>query len=828
MKKRLLFFLGQLCLCLYFNGVSVAQEKAQAPAAPQPTGSEGKLSGILTDSLTGKPIAYATVALLQQGSTQALNGTLTGQDGRFTFSQVPAGKYNLAISFIGYKTKTLQVLVTGGNADLQLGTIRLSPAATQLQEVNVQTLRPTITQEADRVVMQVEGSALAAGNTAYDVLAKAPGVYVDQEGNIQLNGRSGITVMLDGKLTYLSARDLRTMLEGMPAENIKNIEVITHPSAKYDAEGSSGILNINLVKNEQRGMNGSVYAGTTYNGHLFGYSTGGRLNYKAGPWNTFVTLDMARRVGGREATFTRVFQGEAQTIYFDQVATGSYHVQGPPAVRLGADYSLNERQSIGFMAYYGTNFLHNDFLTDTYIGTSPSQPELYIDASNYVTNRFTNRTANLHYLAKYDTLGTMLSADLDYARITNAGEANFYNYYDSLASDQPIIKDFLYTHTPNGYDIYSAKVDYSRPLAKDGKLELGAKASRVISDNDSRFYFNNSEAPVLDPNRTNHFVYTENIFAAYLNWSGKVGEHFKVQAGLRAEQTQSRGELRTTGQVTERTYLNLFPSVFVQQKVSDDYELNYSYSRRIERPNYGNLNPFIFYRDPYTWVQGNPYLRPQLSHAFGLRQVFKQDYSLELNYQLNHDVIAEVPVIDAEKATTLYYNGNVDDAQNLSLTAVVPIKILKNWETRNTLVVSYDEYSTIVNAAPIINSQWSYMLQSNHTILLPFELRMELNGAYVAEEVYALYIVKPRWWVHAGIKKSFLDEKLDLSFNVNDVFKSQRIAVASKLGGGNVNDFDQYLFNRYYGVTLRYNFSKGQKVEERQRNSLEELRRTGN
>ncbi len=809
-----------LCLSLCFSAAVWAQ---QAPKG------NGTISGLLTDSLTRQPIPYATVALLLKGAPQALNGTLTDNNGRFSFSGMSAGNYELVFSFIGYKTKTIrQVIISEGKPAVALGTVLLRPAVTRLQEVNVQTLRPTITHEADRMVVQVEGSALAAGSSAYDVLAKAPGVYIDQEGNIQLNGRAGVTVMLDGKLTYLSARDLRTQLEGMSAENIKNIEIITNPSAKYDAEGASGILNINLKKNEMRGMNGSLYAGATYNGDLYGYSAGGSLNYKAGRWNTFLNLDMARRIGGREATFTRVFQGQAETVYFDQVATGQYHVQGPPGVRFGADYSLDERHSIGFVANYATNFLHNNFLTDTYIGPAPNQPALYIDANNYVTNRFTTRNSNLHYQGKYDTLGTTLSANLDYARISNFGEANFYNYYDSLQSDQPVIQDFLYTNTPNGYDIYAAQLDYTYPIAKESKLEMGAKASRVVSDNDSRFYFNNTEVPQLDPNRTNHFVYEENIYAAYLNWSGKAGERFKVQAGLRAEQTQSRGELRTTGQVKERHYLNLFPSVFVQQKVSDDYQLNYSYSRRIQRPNYGNLNPFMFYRDPYTWVQGNPDLRPQLTHAFGIRQVFKQDYSLELNYQLNHDVIAEVPVIDAEKATTLYYNGNVDDAQSLSLTAVAPVKIMKNWDTNNTLVVSYDQYSTMVNAGKISNKQASYMLQSNHTILLPLDFRVELNGAYNSREVYALYVVKPRWWVHLGLKKSFMDEKLDLSFNVNDVFKSQRIAVAAKVGEGNVNDFDQYLFNRYFGLTLRYHFNKGQKVEERERNSLEELQRTGN
>ena len=357
MKKSLLFLLGQLCLFLSLTVTASAQDQTQAPA-PEASKGIGTISGTLLDSLTGKPIEFATVALLQSGSTQATNSTLTDSDGRFAFTGVAPGKYDITFSFIGYDTKTIrQLSVTAGNPKVVTGPVMLRPVSTQLKEVNVQTLRPTITQEADRMVVNVEGTAMAAGSTAYDVLAKSPGVFIDQDGNIQLNGRSGATIMLDGKLTYLSARDLRTLLEGMSAENIKNIEIITNPSAKYDAEGSSGILNINLKKNTQQGMNGSVYAGYTYNGKQHGYTTGANINYKSSNWNSFLNLDMARRVGGREATFTRIFYGETSTTYFDQVATGNYMVQGPPSVRLGTDYSLNDKHSVGFMANYGTNFL---------------------------------------------------------------------------------------------------------------------------------------------------------------------------------------------------------------------------------------------------------------------------------------------------------------------------------------------------------------------------------------------------------------------------------------------------------------------------------------
>ncbi|MCP2045911.1 TonB-dependent receptor domain-containing protein [Pontibacter sp. HSC-36F09] len=816
MKKSVLFLMGLLCLFLSVSSAAWAQEA-------------GKISGTLSDSLTGKPIEYATVALLQSGNTQALQSALTDANGRFSFEGIAPGNYQLAISFLGYQKKFIsRVAVNAAKPETAVGNIRLVPSTTQLKEVTVEALRPTITQEADRMVVSIEGTALAAGRTAYDVLATLPGVFIDQEGNIQLNGRAGVTIMLDGKLTYLSARDLRSLLEGMSAENIRNIEIISNPSSKYDAEGSSGILNINLKKNTLQGINGSAYAGANYNGKQYGFSTGGNINHRTGPWNSFLNLDMARRVGGRDATFNRVFQGDESTTHFDQVATGNYEVQGPPAVRVGTDYSFDDRHSVGVMGYFNTNKLHADFLTETYIGNAPNQPTQFIDADNFNQNRFTNFTTNLHYMGKYDTIGTTLTADLDFVKIKNRGDANFFNYFYDLETGLPPTQDFLYTNTPNEFDIFAAKVDFTRPLANGRKLELGAKASRVVSDNDSRFYFNNSEKLQLDERRTNHFVYDENIYAGYLNLNSKLGEQLSVQAGLRAEYTTSRGESITTRDVNDRDYLNLFPSLFVQQEVSDNYQINYNYSRRIQRPNYGQLNPFFAYRDPYTYWQGNPDLRPQYTHAMGITQVFKKTYNLVLNYQLNRDVIAELPEIIPETSTTIYYVGNVPKSRNLSLIAIVPFTIMKNWESSNTMLLSYNEFSAVVNKQQMINDQVFYMLQTNHTIMLPKKIKMEVNGVYQGPAAYALYVVDPRWWVNVGVKKSFLDETLELSVNANDIFKTQDLIISALVGEGNVSDWNQYFRQRNVGFTLRYKFSKGEKPEERKRSTLEELIRTGN
>lgn len=782
-----------------------------------------KITGTILDD-KGKPVALANVHALKLPDSSLTVSGLSDENGQISMILPPGGRYVIKLTAIGYTTGFSKE-VDGNDNPIELGKMGMTPAARTLQEVSVSSLRPSIVQLPDRMVVNIAGTAMAAGNTAYDVLGRSPGVFIDHEGNIQLNGRGGVMVMIDGKQTFLSARDLRTMLEGMSAENIKSIELITNPSSKYEAEGLSGIININLKKNTQRGINGSVYAGINYNGTDWGHSFGGNINHKAGKWNTSLSIDRLRRVGGREATFTRIFLNPGVTTYFDQTAVGNFWVQGPPNFRLSTDYSINSRHSVGGMVYYNTLSSYQDFLTQTWIGNSPKNPEVYIDADNLATNKFKNLTTNFRYAWKLDTIGSLFTTDLDYIRITNRGQANFYSFFDSVDNSNDR-NESLYTNTPNGFNIYSGRMDVIKMLPKGRKFETGVRFSKVDSDNDFRFYFNNAGL-VLDPLRTNHFVYDEKIYAGYVNYVTDLGKKLTVQGGLRVEHTSSVGNLLTTGQITKRNYTDLFPSVFIQHKVSENYNVTWSYGRRINRPNYGNLNPFRSYRDPYTYTEGNPYLRPQYSHSFSITQTMKKVYVLTLSYQLNKDFMAELPKLDVANATTIYYTGNVDGAYSLGATAIAPLNITKKWTSQNTMVLSYYYNEIKVDEQLLVNDQLYFSLQSAHTIMLPKDIRMEVSALFQGPGAYGLYEIKPRSRVDMGLRRLFFKKKVDVTINVVDLFKGQRLKFNTRING-NVNDFDQYLRARFVGLTLRYNFSKGQKVEAKRRNNVEEVNRTGN
>lgn len=780
-----------------------------------------QITGRLTDEKT-IPVAFANVILMNAASKQSVAAAITDSAGNFRLASPSPGSYLLRFTAIGFAEFKTAVFEAGSSFSKDFSTIILQAEGKKLDEVTVVALRPTITQEADKLVVTIENTAMAQGNTAFGVLAKSPGVFIDAEGNIQLNGRAGVTVMLNGKLTYLSARDLRTMLEGMPAENIRNIEIITNPSAKYDAEGTSGILNINLKKNTQRGINGSVYANASYNFYKqTSYSYGGNINFKGGDWSSFLSVDGSHREGGRNSTFTRVFYGP-QTIYFDQAAIGNFKNDLPVSVRFGTDYSFNTKHSIGGMVYWADSKGTDEFLTDTYIGNSPKDYTDYVNADNLNRGRFKNLTSNIHYLGKLDTLGRQFSADIDYVNIRNRRESDLFNYYTDI-SGNITTNERLYTSVPAGYDIWSGKIDYVHPLNKKHKLEMGAKMSRVESDNDSRFYFNNGSL-IPDVNRTNYFNYKEKIYAAYVTWNGTLSKRVSAQAGLRAEQTDGVGISYTTLQVNSRNYLDFFPGVFIQHKVSDNYGVNYSYTRRITRPNYGNLNPFRAYRDPYTWYEGNTALRPQYSHIISIAQTIKKLYILTATYQLNKDVMSEIPILDVNTGTTIYTTGNVDDGYNLSLTALAPLRIAKKWESQNTIVLNQSKFNMTTNQGKVENEQLFFMVQSNHTIVLPQDFRVELNLVFRGPAASGLYRMASMHRTDIAVRKSFLKKKLEVTANVNDLFKGFRYLWTTNING-NQNDFDQYFRWRNVGLSLRYHFSKGQKVNIKQRSAIEEAGR---
>ncbi|WP_161888283.1 outer membrane beta-barrel family protein [Pontibacter russatus] len=787
-----------------------------------------QVNGFLTGTVKneqGQLVGFANVALLKAADSAIVNGTAADADGRFQIKSPAKGTYLLRFNFLGYvQLDSKPFDVTGEDFTKDFGSTTLKENAQVLQEVVVQGIRPTVVAYADKMVVNVEGTAMSGGSSAYEVLTKSPGVWIDQNGDLKLNGKAGVKVMINNKLLYLNGKELQNLLQNVSGENIKDLEIITNPSARYDAEGASGIININLKQNKDTGLHGSLHGSYQYN-ELNSYTAGAEVNYKKGPWNSFAGFDFAERANLRTNKMQRTLRNQQ-----DSKLNQNLREEGTrtvPTLRIGTDLELNQRHSLGFMADISVYNTENNIKALAKLVDGNSENDLLIDALNIGNGEKQNSTLNLHYLGKLDTLGTTLSADLNYVRLYSQDDAMFVNRLDSLGVPAGVSVNRLLYDNPNNYDIYAAKADLTKTIGKAGKLEAGAKVSRVTSDNELKFYEETDGAMYPDAKRSNHFIYKESILAAYASYATAIGKKLSIQAGLRVEQTFAEGNSVTMEQKTDMNYFNLFPTLFVQHAVSDNYQVRYSYSRRVNRPQYSALNPFIFYIDPYSWVVGNPYLKPQYTNALSITQTIHQRYNVVVGYAKTKDFIAEVPEQDAEDKTTYFQQQNLDKMESMDATVVVPLQILPVWQINNTATVIYQKFTAEREQRVLANERVSFMLQSNNTVQMPKDVRLELNAAYQGPVAYGLYRVNANWGVDAGLKRSFMHDKLDVTMSVTDIFKTKRMAGAINIDGNTITA-DQYRGTQSFNLSLRYRFSKGSEFKAGKKSiNLDEVNRAG-
>lgn len=765
-------------------------------------------------------LPFANVSVVYATDSAFVTGMATDTNGEFRLPVSAPGTYRLKINALGYRAWTSPVLMTNQAQAVQaLGNITLQASPQLLQGVTVRAQKPLLEQHPDRLVVNVEGSALAAGNSAFDVLSKVPGVFVDQDGNVQLNGKSGVQILLDGKRVYLSRRELQTLLQGLPATQLRTVELMGNPSARFDAEGAAGVINLTLKKDAALGLSGSTYAGAQYNGAA-GYSAGTAVNLKQGPWSSFGSLDAARRPTRQSTRMQRTFGSDSADLALEQQGeqTG---FRTAPTLRLGTDYDLTARHSIGASAHLVLADEATTFASETRLGPAVAAGAQRVLARNKQENRLPSGTANLHYLGQLDTLGTSLAAEVNYVTLRHQIRSDFQNQYAGAEQVQR-----LSSYNPVHYGIFAANADYTRPLGAKAKLELGAKHSRVRSDNNLAFYQEDGlEAAKLDLTRSNRFLYQEAIYAGYANLATSLGQRWQLQAGLRAEQTHSQGASPTLGQTSSRRYLDLFPSVFVQHRVSKNYQIGYQYSRRINRPQYEHLNPFVFFVDPYTVAQGNPQLRPQYTNSWQLSQTLKSTYNLTLGYARTTNYMAEVPTQRPLDTLTVLQQRNVRRFDQLSGTLVAPLRLLPRWQVSNVLSVAYQQFRTELPGQSGRNTRLHYFLQSTHQVQLPAGLKLELSGIYLGPQAYGIYQVQRLWWVDVGLKRSFLADQLDVSLNIADVCRSRHLRGAFQAASRTA--FDVYRGTQSISVQVRYAFRRGATFKAKTRTSnLEELSRT--
>ncbi len=801
MKK--FYYLSLFILSALSIGSAVAQDKII----------QGTINGTLADEFQ-KPIDYATIGLFKTTDSSLVKTTLTAEDGKFQFIAVKTGNYYLKISRMGFATyKGKAFNLNDVRLTVDLSKINLQSEGKTLKAVSITAVKPLIERKTDKLVMNVENSSVSIGSTALEVLQRAPGVTVDQNDKISMQGKQGVLILLDGKQTYMSSADVANLLRNMQSEQIESIELITNPSSKYDASGNSGIINIKTKKNKNGGTNGSLNASASQ-GKNFRGNTGINLNHRNAKVNVFGNYNYGHYQNSNILEIDRISNGTPDT-YFMQVGETNRKRRNNN-FKAGADYFINPKNTIGFLV---NGYLNNGSeATDnnTLIGKSFTQVDSSLIAKSTQKENYKNLSYNLNYKSILDSAGSEISADLDYSRYNGKDVANYENDYLFANGNRMRPLNIIRNATPTQIDIKAFKIDYNVSLSKTIKLEAGVKSSWVKTDNNlqAEEFINN--AWQNDVRRSNQFIYDENVNAAYTNLN-KQFKNTSVQIGLRVEQTNSTGNLITNNDVVERSYLDFFPTLFVQQTLSKNNQVGFSYSRRIDRPSYDALNPFVYYLDQYTYNKGNPFLRPQYTHNFEVSYTFMEKYLLSLNYSRVNDVITQVLLPDEEKKALYQTNANL--AKNVSYGANlnVPVKVLKWWEMNNNLNVfhlSFEAPDLAGKALKTGKTSFQFKMQNNFTIVKGFTA--EIMGSYESPLDYGTLSIGSRYFMDMGLSKSLFNKKASLKLAMSDVFNTNNQNITSAYPG---LKYDLYQKNdtQMGRISFTYRFGKNEIKPARRR-----------
>ncbi|WP_295117663.1 TonB-dependent receptor [uncultured Chitinophaga sp.] len=786
--------------------------------------SNGKVFVRILDE-AGKPLPYAGVAIKKTADSSLLKGQMSDAEGRCQIEGVDDGTYFLQITQMGFTTHNSETFKIGeGNRQADLKAVSLRTSAKSLKEVNITGQKPYVEHAEGKTVLNVESSVAAAGNSVMDLLRRAPGVSVDNSDNLAVRGKSGVTVMLDGKLTYLSNEALAELLKSMPAETVSQIEIITSPSAKYDAAGTSGIINIKTKKGQLTGTNGTINANVGAGRYWF-YGVGGSINWRTKKFNAFGTLNYGNRESYNTRELHRLTGGDAPMQFQQDVFQTNDFTNR--SYKAGVDFFITPKQTIGVLVNGYSNAFRRKAPSATQIANKGGAVDSVLHTAIHTNNRFSNTTLNLNYKLKADTLGTEWSVDADYAKFHN-NISNMLADSMQVAGTGAITQRSGISVRPYTYiDIYSIKSDLVLPLNKKSKIEAGVKASFVKTDNYNRYdsLLGGVYVPALQ--QYDQFRYDENIYAAYAIYKHQF-KKTDITAGLRLEKTESDAQSISLKERIRRSYLDYFPNFTADHKFSDNHKLSVAYNKRINRPGYGMLNPFLFFLDKYTYFRGNAFLRPEYTHNTELTYVFKTKYIASLAYSVTNDLFDEYLIQNDKTQITISTNRNLGKQVNYSLNLTAPFDFTKWWNINSNGSVYHTRYQINDTTSTFYTSQLSWNLNVTNTFTLPAGIKMELGGWFEAPTVYGIFASKAMGGVWGGVQKEVLNKKATLKLNVNDIFASNRFRGTANYGNVYLRVNNRWQ-NRTANLSFTYRFgnTKVAGARERKTGSEDEANRAG-
>ncbi len=796
--------------------------------------SKGKISlQVVNDKQS--PVENATVTLIKSGDSSLVKIAITDKRGTAEFENILFGSYLIKSQSVSYSTAfTTLIELNAEYSDIQLPALVMVAATAELAGVTVAAKKPFIQKLSDRIVVNVENSIVSAGSSAMDVLERSPGVNVDQNDVISLRGRSGVIIFIDGKPATLSGADLANYLKGLPSSAIERIEIITNPSAKYDAAGNSGIIDIRMKKDQRFGVNGTFTAG--YGQGVFPkLNAGSTFNYRNKKVNLFGNYNYGYRVGMNHLILDRNFYLNGNYNGGDLKDNFAKMPFSSHAVRMGMDYFPNAKTIIGFVVNANFNKFTRDNSNHSVVLDNQHSPLNTFEALATNDDNFSNVVANVNLKHTFDSTGKEITADFDYGIYnSNSLTVNATRYYK--LDGTPLQNNYILNGDQDGkLEFKIAKIDYVNPLGKGAKFEAGLKTSFVSSDNDAKFFDVSNGTPVDDVNKTNHFLYHENNNAGYLNFS-KEFKKFSVQLGLRGEHTaieteQLKGNIRF-----DSSYFQLFPSAFFNYKIKEDEVIGVSVSRRIGRPGYSQLNPFLFLIDVTTYATGRPGLLPQLTWSYELSYTVKNlGFTLSYSHTKDNQDVAIAkfrdvfPNIPSEDNVTVQIPLNLKSSDYVGLNISAPVRITKWWNMINNADIYYQHFNGSLGGTSLSNGKPAMDARTNNTFTFKKGWSAELNANFNSGGQAGFMVFDPRWGISTGVQKTILKTKGTLRFNITDIFWTN-LPKAVITYDNYIEKWHAYRETRVANLSFIYRFgnNKVQAARRRASASEEERGRVGN
>lgn len=777
----------------------------------------------------------ATVELLKGKDSSLVKVAITDKEGTGLFENIPFGSYLAKITIVNFTTQyTSPIELSESQTSVLLPVITLLPKSGDLTGVTVTARKPFIQKLTDRIVVNVENSIVSAGSSAMEVLERSPGVNIDQNDVISLRGKSGVIIMIDGKPTAMSGADLANYLRGLPSAAIERIDIITNPSAKYDAAGNSGIIDIRMKKDQRLGVNGTLTAG--YGQGVYPKANaGGTFNYRNKKVNVFGNYNYAYRIGLNHLILDRNFFSNGTYNGGDLKDNYAKLPFGSHTTRIGMDYFPSKKTILGFVVNGNFNhFTRKNTNSSTVINSSKQATSRF---NSFATNNDHGRNlvANINFKHTFDSTGREITADVDYGEYnSNSLTHNATSYYDLNGSSlQP---DYVLDGDQEGKLTFkTGKIDYVNPLKKGARFETGFKISFVSSDNDALFFDVSTGSPQNDVNKTNHFLYHENNNAGYVNFK-KEWTKFDIQVGLRGEHTQIKTEQLKGNIKFDSSYFQLFPSAFFNYKLGEEKTLGIAVSRRIDRPGYGQLNPFLFLIDVTTYATGRPGLLPQKTWSYEMSYTVKS-LSISLNYSHSKDpqdiAIAKFrdvfPNIPTEDNVTVQIPINLSSSDYYGISVSAPVKVTKWWNMINNGDLYYQHFNGVLGTTLLKRGKPSIDLRTNHTFTLKKGWIAELNGSFNSAGQSGFMVFDPRWGISAGGQKTVMKGKGTVRFNITDIFWTN-LPKAVITYDNYIEKWHAFRESRVANLTFTYRFgnNKVQAARRRTTASEEERQRAGN